>query len=219
VTSATALSAEAGLPSLERRSIIPAAGSNGTAEIVVMNTGESRADLSLVAVSRSSEHVVSGPNGISIPAASAARAPVPPPPPAAVVEAINGQPFAAVMTVPGPQGDTGIVSGSSSGHWAWLVLPSLAPRGGQSQLVLVNPGQTVATVTLSLFGPDGPVPGPAPISIGPGRRFILALPSPDGVPLSVLARARGGTIVAGSASYSAAGGYAATEGVPIGERV
>jgi hypothetical protein len=218
VSSATALSAEAGVPSLERRSVVPSAGSND-AEIVVINTGKSRADLSLVAVSRSAEHLVSGPNGLSIPPASAARAPLPPPPAAAIVEAINGQPFAAVMAVAGPQGDTGIISGSSSGHWAWLVLPSVAPRGGRSQLVLVNPGQSVASVTLSLFGPDGPVPGPAPISIRPGRRSILALPSPGGVPLSVLARARGGTIVAGSASYSAAGGYAATEGVPIRKRV
>jgi hypothetical protein len=166
-------------------------------------------------VRASGERLVSGPNGVSIPPGSVVGAPLAPPPAAGIIEATNGQPFASIMTAGGPQGDSDMVSGSPAGHPSWLVLPSRPPTGGQSLLVLVNPGKTEARVTLSLFGPDGPLPSPGPLSIRPGRRITLALPSSGGVPVSVLVRARGGTIVAGTASYSAAGGYAATQGVPI----
>jgi hypothetical protein len=232
VSSAESLSTEAGVPAARLRWVIPAAAYTGPARIAIMNAGTSRADLSLIAVSASAETVVSGPSGVSINAGSVARISFPSSSapvgnfgatnsqpsssaPAGILEATNGQPLAVAMAVAGQKGDEDTILGSPSGFPGWLVLPSGPPKGGRSVLVLVNPGQIAAQITLSLFGPGGPLPSPAPISVGPGRLIIVTLPSPGGMAVSVMARAQSGTIVAGTASYSAGGGYAATLGLPI----
>ena len=74
----------------------------------------------------------------------------------------------------------------------------------------------VLRLAVQLLGPNGVVPAPrlSAISLPPGRTISVALSAGSG-PLSMVVRAQGGTVVAGTASYPSGGGYAAMLALPM----
>jgi hypothetical protein len=85
--------------------------------------------------------------------------------------------------------------------------------------VIENSGPTDARVTLTLIGRGGEVSAPSidRLTVGSDRMAVLDLSTAVGHrPITVLVTAAGGTVVAGSASYSLGGnGYASTLGEAV----
>ena len=110
------------------------------------------------------------------------------------------------------------MGGATAGAARWLVLPGLPPSGGRGLLLLENPGRTAVRVSLGFIGRTGP-PKVAPagrLTVPAGRMVVVDLSAAAGAkPITVVVAARGGTIVAASASYSRGGGYGATLGEPV----
>ncbi len=202
---------------LSRVTDIPAGGYAGTAELILANPGTTRADLSVIGSGRTGQRVVSGPDGISLAAGEVRTIDVKGLTLGAVVQSDNRQPICAVLRVAGPRGDEATVTGTPGAARAWLVLPALTPKGGRSLLVLQNPGRSGLRLAIQLLGPSGAVPAPrlSAISLPPGRTISVAIPVFASRPLTVVVRAQGGTVVAGTASYPAGGGYAAMLALPM----
>jgi hypothetical protein len=101
----------------------------------------------------------------------------------------------------------------------WIVLPSLSPAGGRILLMLENPGRADADVGLLLLGRGGVIaaPGIDRLTVKANRMVVVDLSAAVGErPITVVVTAGGGTIVAGTASYSLGGdGYASTLGEVI----
>ncbi|MFN2589177.1 MAG: DUF5719 family protein, partial [Actinomycetota bacterium] len=89
---------------------------------------------------------------------------------------------------------------------------------GRTTLVVQNPGQIPAEMTLKLFGSDGPVaPGIFErLTVDPGRSLAVDMARVVGDrPVSALITTTEGTIVVGGASYDPnEEGYASTPGLP-----
>jgi hypothetical protein len=165
--------------------------------------------------------LVSGPNGLSVPAGIAQTFPVGGLANAGtVIQSTNKQPVALVLELTGPGGDAATLDGATEPAARWIVLPSLPPVPGRTFLVVQNAGRVRAQIRLTAIGPEGQVQKgvPASLSIAPGRTRQIALPEPTGAPISVMLEATSGAVVAGSASLSLNGfGYAATLGTPIAD--
>jgi len=104
----------------------------------------------------------------------------------------------------GLNGDQGATSGASAPGRSWVILPAVAGLPAKPGLVLANPGQDAAVVTLSYL-PSGttPVPAPVTLTVRPGR--AVAAPKEflaDGPFSAILARGQSGTFVAEAVSYS-----------------
>lgn len=137
-----------------------------------------------------------------------------------LVQSTNGRPVVLAIVDAGPQGDPETLVGTPEGRRRWIVMPSSYPAGGgQSFLVLENPGGQDAVVSLTLLGPNGPVAGAATdaVTVPGGRTIRVPIQAgPRGVPLAAVVTASGGTIVPASVSYSIGGrGFAATLGLPM----
>jgi len=83
--------------------------------------------------------------------------------------------------------------------------------------VLQNPGRSGLQLAVQLLGQNGVVPAPrlSAISLPPGRTISVTIAALGSRPLTVVVRAQGGTVVAGTASYPAGGGYAAMLALPM----
>jgi uncharacterized protein DUF5719 len=218
--SAAGVRAEAGLPAAGTRWVLPAAGDAGTRQLVVLNDGGSRADLSVVADGPAGQRLLSGPEGLSVgPDEVKTFEPGRVKDAGLLVEAANGRAVLTALRLTGPGGDSAIINGVSDTAGRWLVMPALPPSGGRGFLVLQNPGRRPVQVSFRLIGTEGPAPASIPSRVIPaGRTIRLALPSPGRRPLSAVVSAEGGTIVASAASYSSGRtAYAATLGLPMME--
>jgi hypothetical protein len=211
--------AEAAAPSPATRWVVPAGRDAGSSTLDIFNPTTRRADLSIVVQGDSRQRLVSGVNGVSFgpgevssfdPAASAGLG--------VVVESTNQVPVVVARLEVGGQGDLASLGGATAGAARWLVMPGLPPSGGRGFLVLENPGRTAVRVSLAYIGRTGP-PRAAPngsVTVPAGRMVVFDLSADTGgKPITVVVAARGGTIVAASASYSRGGGYGATLGEPM----
>jgi hypothetical protein len=81
---------------------------------------------------------------------------------------------------------------------------------------LQNPGHRGVRLSVRLFGRAGAVEAAtlSAISLPAGRTVSVAIPSASG-PVSMVVEVQGGTVVAGTASYPAGGGYAAMLALPM----
>jgi hypothetical protein len=218
--SPSGLRAEVGVPSPAVRWILPAAKYRTPSTLALLNPGDRRADLEVVAQGRSFQKLVTGLDTISLGPGEIksfglgdlADAGV-------VVQATNGVPIVATRRSDGESGDAATSTGESDPARSWLVLPAIPPSGGGQLLVLQNPGRVAAPVTLFYVGRGGPIDRPSGDSvIVPAGRVVTVDTSSvsGGVPVSVIVSATEGTVVAGCASYSLDGnGYATTLGSPI----
>jgi hypothetical protein len=200
--------------------VLPAATYRTPSTLALLNPGDRRADIEVVAQSASSQELVTGPDTVSLGPGQIksfglgdlADAGV-------VVRATNGVEFVATRRSDGESADAATAGGEADPARAWVVLPATGPSGGGQLLVLQNPSRSPASLVLSYIGPDGRVAQPAsdPLVVPGGRvRTVDLSIVAEGAPVSVVVTATDGTIVAGCSSYSADGdGYASTLGVPI----
>ena len=217
-TSMAGIRAEVGVPAAAARWVIPAGADAGTRELVLLNDGDSRADLSAVAQGSTFQRLVSGPEGFSVgPGEVKTFQPERVKDAGLLVASSNGRPMIAAVRLTGPRGDSATLNGSSTTAGDWLVMPALPPTGGRSFLFLQNPGRRQVEVSFRLIGSEGPSPASIRTrTILPGRTIRIILPHQGDRPVSAVVSARGGTIVASVASYSLdRTGYAATLGLPI----
>jgi Family of unknown function (DUF5719) len=215
--SGTGIRAEPGIAAAGTRWVIPAAGDAGTRQLIILNSGDARADLSVAAEGSAAQRLVSGPEGFSVgPGNVKTFEPERVKDAGYLVASSNGRAFVAALRLAGPGGDTATIEGSAATADRWLVLPAVPPSGGRSFLVLQNPGRGRVDVAIHLLGSGGPVlGGPASRTLLPGRTIRITLPSQEG-PVSAVVTARGGTIVASAASYSPdLAGFASTLGLPM----
>jgi uncharacterized protein DUF5719 len=218
-SSSSSLRAEAGISSPATRWILPGTGYSGETEIALMDPDARPAEVSVVAQGAVAQRLVSGQSGLKVGGTEVKTYPVDARNTGTVVQSANDVPVAATRRLPGENGDDAAVTGATGPSPAWLVLPAMPPSGGLGLLVLENPGPEAATVSIRLFGQDGPVAAPLfeSVSVPAGRTIGVGLLSTVGrTPVAAVVEASRGTIVAGSASYSLGGSaYAATLGVPI----
>jgi hypothetical protein len=218
--SAEGVGAEVGVPLLARRWVLPAAGYEGGTTVNLMQPQNRRADLTVLAQGPTGERVLTdGPGGLPVgPQQVLAYDVQDPSAVGLVVEAASKGRVAAQRRVSGEGGDPALIGGSLLSRSRWLVLPSLPPEGGQTTIVVENPGRDTAEIHLQLFGSEGPVPAGIfeRFTVSPGRSLTLDLGRIVGdEPVSGLLTATGGTIVVGQASYASNdAGYAATLGLP-----
>jgi hypothetical protein len=216
VATATGLRAEVGLDSEAEEWVIPASGYAGSVELVAMDLGLSTAELTVNSQSATSDRLVSGPIGLSVPAGGVASFQVDGLPDAgSVVRSTNQVPVALALRLSGPNGDSATLAGAPAPAAAWLVMATVPPSGGTEFVVLENPGRTDAVVTFTLIG-GGAAPL-APVTVPAGRTIQVPLaPAVGKRPASVVVHSEGGTIVAAGVSYSSGDtGYAATLAIPI----
>jgi len=204
------------------RTILPAGFAQGASTLVLMNTGDARPELQASLLSKETSQplgslVQNAPN-----AGSAQPYPLTTDGPSAL-DVRSAPSVAVALRTLGIASDQGSTAGASAPAGAWVILPSIAGTPAHPGLILSNPGDVPAVVTLSLL-PSGPetVPPPVTVTIQPGRTvagpklFVTARPF-----AAILATAESGTLVPAAASYSLGqdgiATYAVSLGVPIPE--
>jgi hypothetical protein len=215
----TSLREEAGVSALGRRWTIPGADRTRSGDVTVMNPGPVRADVTVIRQGRSVQEVLSGADGLAVSPGAVLAYGIDHMKGAGLqVEATNKARLAAEAVLAGPGDDTATVAGTSDPASTWLVLPLVPPEGGESVLVLQNPGRSPVDVAIRLIGGNGTVQPPeiGSRTVPAGRTVVIPLETGTGIPVSALVRAKDGTFVAAGASYVGDGeGYAATPGLPI----
>jgi Family of unknown function (DUF5719) len=222
VQSVSGIRAEAGGAVPARALTIPAGGYGAPVDLVLWNPGAFKALVSVIASGRKGQSVATGPNEIALAPGEVRTLGLSGLSGAGlIVRSDNRQPISAELRVAGPAGDQAAATGSPSPARTWLVLPPLPPTGGRSFVVLQNPGHSAARATIQLLGPSGAVSAPrlTAVTVPPGRTISVPLAPAVGTrALTAVVRAEGGTIVAGSASYSSGGAaYAAMLALPMKE--
>jgi hypothetical protein len=218
--SAAGLRAEAAVPSPSESWVLPAARYGIPSSLALVNPGSRRADLEIIAQGDSSQKVLSGVGAISLGPGAVRLVELGDLTDAGVViRSTNHVPIVATRRAAGERGDVATGGGAPEAAARWIVLPSLTPAGGRILLLLENPGRTDADVGLVFLGRGGGIEAPAVdrLTVKSNRMVVVDLSSALGArPITVVVTAGGGTIVAGTASYSLGGdGYASTLGEVI----
>jgi hypothetical protein len=216
------LKLEVAAPAPSTRWLLPAAGYLPPSTLALFNPTSRRADLAVSTAVGSSQQVGPGLARVSLPPGgvrvfdvrdSAATG--------LVVDSTNGVPVVVARRVAGDQGDPATIEGAAAGASAWVVPSIVPPAGGRCLVTIQNAGKTDAVVSLRFIGRGGPLaPGSEEsFTLATGRSAVIDLSVAIGTkPVAVLVTARGGTVVAASASYSPGGaGFAATlaEAIPV----
>ncbi len=202
-----------------RRWIVPAPGDSAPAELVVIDPGTARADLTVLSQGAAAQKALTG-GAISVSAGEVKTVVLTGLENAgALVASSNRRPVAVLLRTSSARGDEASINGAPEPAQTWLVLPSLPPSGGKASLTIQNPGRTLVTVAITLIGAGGIVPAPslASVEVLPGRTAEVPLASIAGVrPVSALLTTTHGTFVAAGASILTTGaGFAATLGLPM----
>ena len=204
VSEAGGIRSAVGLLGAQPVAILPGGFDQGRTDLVVMNGGPDRTGLS---------GELSDPEGSQPVAAFAESSPaggsartitLTTGSPSSVSFAADGEDVAVVRRTYGIASDQGATAGAPRASSAWIVLPAVYGSPAHPGLVLTNPGDATATVTLSVLpGGEAPGPGPVTVEVPAGRtvqapkRFVEAAPRS-----AVLAVATTGTFVPAASSYS-----------------
>jgi hypothetical protein len=182
-----------------------------------MNPTEDRVDLSVVAQGPRRQKLVSSVEGVSVAPGTVATFQVEGMPNAGMLTTTtNDRPFVAALRLVGTNGDPAQQAGTADPSRRWLVLPAVPPDAGQGRLVVQNPGNAAASLTITLLGPDGPVLAPArltSVTVPPGRTLSFAIPSTGGTAPAVAVVASAPVVAAMVGLVD--GGYATTLGLPM----
>ena len=208
--------AEAGLPIASRGAVIAAAGYHG-GSLEVLNPGDRRASLTIVAEGPSGPSAIPAENGGSVVAPGSARSfDLGDQSDAGIHVDAGGGRIAAALRLSGPNGGEAAITGSFELGDRWAVPPTLPSTGGTARLALENPFGRQASVRIEWIGPSGPVGGrPTIAQIGPNRTVTVDMPESK-VPLFALVTSLKGAVFPAETSSSLAGtAFAATSGVRI----
>lgn len=202
------------------RTILPGGFDQGRTDLVVMNRTSGRVTLGGSLLQRDGDQPLGSLAESSPGADSAQTYPVMTDGPS-TIDLRPDAPVAVARRTYGVVSDSGSTAGATSPSSAWVILPAVAGAPSHGGLVLADPGDEPAEVTLS-FLPLGTEPPTAPITVTVPPRRTVSVPrewveSEPGV--AVLAVASSGTFVPAAASYSLGregyATYAVSLGVPI----
>jgi len=214
-TSPGGIRAEVGVAGVEREWVLPASGYQSAA-LTVMNPVDARVGLTVVAQGPKRQKLVSSVEGFSVPPQSVATFDVTSLAGAGTLATTtNDRGFVAALRLVGVNGDPAAQSGATGPARSWLVLPATPPDGGRNVLVVQNPGNAEARLTVTLLGPDGTVTTPsrlASATVPPGRTVSFALPT-EGPALSAVVV--GSNPVVAAMAGTVPQGYAMTLGMPM----
>lgn len=185
-------------------SILPGGFDQERTDLVVMNGGLERAGLSGELSDQNGSQPVAA-FAESSPAGESARTiTLTTGSPSSVRFAADGEEVAVVRRTYGVASDQAATAGAPVATSAWVVLPAVFGSPAHPGLVLANPGDAPATVTLSVL-PGGEAAGPSPVTVEipagltvqAPKRFVEAAPRS-----AVLAVATSGMFVPAASSYS-----------------
>jgi hypothetical protein len=131
---------------------------------------------------------------------------------------LDGFGVAAVRRSFGVQADRGATAGLPEAAADWVVLPAGLEGPLEPRLVITNPGDETAEVSVTLLGEERPVQTePAELSIRAGRTAVVPEDFMSrGTRSAAVVRASSGEVVPAFATYSSnRSGYAVSAGVPI----
>lgn len=132
----------------------------------------------------------------------------------------EGAPVVVALRTVGVGNDGGATAGSAGPAPSWVVTPTVAGDPARPGLLVLNPGQSQATVTITSIPSQGEVPATTTITVAPGSVSGVPRTFLDGVGLaSLLVSSDGVPIVALGASTSLGNEglsvYGLAAGVPV----
>lgn len=210
-----------GLPDGASEQILPGAGDAGRSDLAVMSTGEGRVGLTgevlepdaqqPLTVLADAEPRPSSATTITLTTAS----------PSTLLLRADGSGVGFARRTYGVVADQGSTTGAAEAGSAWVLTPSVIGQPSHPAIVLANPSEEPAMVTLSVLPLEG-APAPEPVTVRvPAGRTVLApkVFTAAAATSSVLAVAEDGTFVPLSASYALGREGWATFATALGVRI
>jgi len=115
----------------------------------------------------------------------------------------DGAPIVAALRTAGVGRDGGATAGSVAPASSWVVTPTVAGDPARAGLLLLNPGASPATVTITTIPSEGEVPAETSVSVQPGSLAVVPRTFLEAVgTASFLVTAEGSAVVALGASTS-----------------
>ncbi|HET9725078.1 MAG TPA: DUF5719 family protein [Actinomycetota bacterium] len=210
-----------GLSAGTRTQILPGAGDSGRTALAVMSTGLDRVQLSGTILEAETPQPVAG-LADAAPAGETARTvPLTTGTPTTLVVHADGPGVAFARRTFGVGTDQASSAGATAPAGAWIVLPSVIGEPSNPAIVLANPGEDPASVTLTALPAEGgTAPQPVAVEIPPLTTVTAPESFADATGTSsVLATATSGTFVPVSASYALGREGSATYAVAAGVRI
>lgn len=208
------------LGGLPARAILPGGFDQGRTELAVTNTTPGSVTLGGSLLQSDGDQPLGSLAGSSSPPGSAQTYPITTNGPS-TIDLRPSAPVAVSRRTYGVVSDSGSTAGASAPAPAWVILPAVAGEPSHPGLVLADPGDEPADVTLSFLSSGAQSPTAAITITVPARRTV-AVPEDwiGSEPVAaVLAVASSGTFVPAAASYSLGrdgyATYAVSLGVPI----
>jgi hypothetical protein len=210
-----------GLPSAPGVQILPGGLDQGRSDLTVMSATQERVGLSGEVMSSDSAEPIAALADAAPRGESARTVLVTTAGPASLVVTSDAGEVGYARRTYGVAADQGSTTGAPEAREAWIVLPAIGGSPSHPGLVLTNPGEVPAVVTLRPL-PAGERPGPDPVtieipagrSVEAPKRFVEAAPA-----AAILAIASSGTFVPAASSYSRGregmATYAVALGVPV----
>ena len=132
----------------------------------------------------------------------------------------EGAPVVVALRTTGVGNDGGATAGSAEPATSWVVTPTVAGDPARPGLLVLNPGQSQATVSITSIPSQGEVPAATTITVAPGSVAGVPRTFLDGVGLgSLLVSSDGVPVVALGASTSLGNEglsvYGLAAGVPV----
>ena len=200
------------------RIILPGGFDQGRTDLVVMDPGEAKATLEGTLFGSDEPQPLAGLTQVTTAGSSAQTYPISTAGPSALDISSSTGVVIARRTY-GTVADQASTSGARAPAPAWVILPSVAGPPAHPGLVLANPGDVLAEITLSYLPSSEARPSPAPITVQvpPGRTIAPPSAFVEAKPFSaILAVATSGTFVPAATSYSLGQDGFATYAVSLG---
>jgi len=207
---------------LSPRSILPLAGGSGQATLEVFDPGGEGSTIAGILLSEGDPSIIDGLVEAELGPESAGEFSVLVEDPSAIELSMQGSSGgAAALRAAGTRGDAATTAGAPAAAPAWVVLPAVDSDQSASTVVLVNPGDVAAEVSLELLPEGGAASTVTTITVSP-RSVASAAPGFLGTTTAaVVVRCEVGAVVAvgaattGDGSGEEVAGYALSMGVPI----
>jgi len=210
-----------GLPAAATTQVLPGGADSGRSDLIAMSAGVERVSLSGSVIDPEQEQAIAGLTDASPPGESARTLPATTSTPSTLVVGAEGSEVAFARRTYGVASDQASTAGAVEPAEAWVVLPVLAGAPAHPGIVLANPGDVTASVTLRPL-PEGGASVPESIMVQVPARSTVSAPKGfvEGVGSSaVLAVAEVGAFVPATATYARGregyATYAVAVGIPI----
>jgi hypothetical protein len=214
--------AAVGLPGAVVTQVLPGGDDSGRSDLIAMSAGVERVSLSGSVIDPEQEQPIAGLTDASPPGGSARTLPATTSTPSSLVVEADGPQVAFARRTYGTVSDQAATTGATEPAQAWVILPVVAGSPAHPGIVLANPGEVAATVTLRpLPAADaGAVPEPITVEVPPRSTVSVPKGFVEAVGRSaVVAVAGSGAFVPATASYARGregyATYAVAVGVPI----